>query len=206
MPCEAGDAFDGSMLRRLAVVTGVLLLAAGIVAGLMLGRLASSFGGRPAINTPAMLLQVQSLSELVTVKYVIEKVVILEDVKPWPGGENRVLLVAHGVVKAGVNLAELKSSDFSTNGNRLEVRLPQPRITDTYLDESRTQVIERNTGLLRHFDNADKDMEQTARRQAVDDIRRAARSNGILDEAASRARAQVRELLLRSGHAEVEVK
>ena len=41
-----------------------------------------------------------------TVKYVLEKVVVLEDAKWY--GENRVILVAHGIVKAGVDLQKLQ--------------------------------------------------------------------------------------------------
>ena len=52
---------------------------------------------KPAIHGPSVLKQIQTLSQLVTVKYVIEKVVILEDVKWF--GENRVLLLAHGVAR-----------------------------------------------------------------------------------------------------------
>ena len=56
-------------------------------------------GGPKFYNTATVLVQVQTLSQLVTVKYVMEKVVALEDVQWY--GESRVLLIAHGIVKAG---------------------------------------------------------------------------------------------------------
>jgi hypothetical protein len=58
--------------------------------------------------------------------------------------------------------------------------------------------VERTTGLLRSFD---KDLEQTARQIAVDDIRRAARYAGILKDADERARAQIERLFLQTGYA-----
>ena len=113
----------------------------------------------------------------------MEKVVVLEDAKWF--GENRVLLVAHGIVKAGVDFRELKPEDLEVTGKKIAIRLPPSRITDTYLDEHQTRVVERTTGLLRMFD---KDLEQAARQNAVADIRRAARTAGILKDADERHR------------------
>ena len=63
----------------------------------------SRFHGSSRIAaTPEVLVQVKGLSQLVTVKYVIEKVVILEDVSRWYElslGESRLLMLAHGIVK-----------------------------------------------------------------------------------------------------------
>jgi len=64
-------------------------------------------------------------------------------------------------------------------------------------------VVERTTGLLRMFD---KDMEQTARQNAVDDIRRAARTAGILRDANERAQIQLKSLFLQMGFEEVEIR
>jgi hypothetical protein len=137
---------------------------------------------------------VQTLSQLVTVKYVLEKVVVMEDVKWF--GESRVLLVANGVVKAGVDFSLLKAEDVRVTDKTIALRLPAAQITDAYLDDRQTRVVERTTGLLRTFD---KDLEQTARLMAVDDIRRGARSAGILKDADDRARAQVQNLFEQMG-------
>jgi hypothetical protein len=142
---------------------------------------------------------VQTLSQLVTVKYVLEKVVILEDVKWY--GENRVLLLAHGVVKAGVDLQKLKPEDLRIEDKKVVMKLPRANITDVYLDEQKTQVIENSTGLLRAFD---KTLEQNARRQAVGDMRLVARHNGIYEEAEERAKLQLTHLFRQLGF-DVEV-
>jgi hypothetical protein len=111
-----------------------------------------------------------------------------------------VLLLAHGVVKAGIDLSELQPSDLEIRDKTIHIRLPQAKVTDAYLDEKRTEVIERSTGMLRTFD---KDLEQNARRQAVDDIRRAARAEGILNDATERAQLQLGNLLRQLGFDEV---
>src|SRR4051794_4797895 len=104
--------------RRLAI--GAMLLAIlvfGLLLGLFLPRWAGISMGPKAFNPAVVIQQVQTLSQLVTVKYVMEKVVILEDVKWFAGwGENRVLMVAHGTVKAGLDFAGLKPEDLRISG------------------------------------------------------------------------------------------
>jgi hypothetical protein len=185
------------MLKK-AVLT-LVLLAMIFAAGLFLGAVAHRwwpFGGR---NSTVLLTQVQNLNHLVTVKYVLEKVVVYEDAKWY--GDSRVLLVAHGVVKAGIDLSMLQPGDIQISEKKISVALPPPRITDVYLDDRRTEILERSTGILRSFD---KDLEQNARIEAVEDLRRAAAEGGILTDAAGRARVELTALLHQLGFAEVE--
>ena len=150
-------------------------------------------------NTTSVVHEVQSLSDLVTVKYVMDKVVVLEDVKWY--GENRVLLLAQGVVKAGIDLKRLKPENVSISGKKISLHLPPTEITDAYLDDKASQVIDHTTGLLRAFD---KDLEQSARQNAVDDIARAARRAGILDEASKRGREELQNFFKRAGFESVD--
>jgi len=101
-----------------------------------------------------------------------------------------------------VDFSKLQPGDLRISGKRVSLTLPPPQITDSYLDEKQTQVIERNTSFLRDFN---KDLEQTARQNAIDDIRRAARNSGILKDAEDRARVQLTALFGQLGY-EVEIK
>ena len=173
----------------LIVVFVGLIFGFGILVGTKFGR-----GGSVAGHaTTPLLTQVQGLSELVTIKYVIEKVEVHEVpseniVGQFIGSQNRMLLLAHGVVKAGIDLEKLTPSDVRVSGKHVTVKLPGARITDVYLDESKTRVIDRSAGLLAP---STRDLEQTTRRNALDNIQRAARTTGILSEADQRARAQL---------------
>lgn len=186
---------------RLAIVggVGVGLVLLCLALGFVLTRWIDASGSPRQLNTATLITQIQGLSQLVTVKYVLEKVVVLEDVKIY--GENRVILVAHGVVKAGVDLSRLTPGDVSTEGLRIRVRLPMAAITDVYLDESQTQVLEHSTGLLRRFD---KDLQQSARREGMEAIRRNARYTGIVDDANERAREQLTVFFRQLGFENVE--
>ena len=182
---------------RLIIVGLVLAIAMGVALFIaLLFVRPPATGAPPKIQSTATIVQqVQTLSELVTVKYVLEKVVILDDIKWY--GENRVLLVAHGIVKAGVDLQEIKPEDVRVEDKKLLLKLPRARITDVYLDEQKTRVVDRSTGLLRAFD---KDLEQNARRQAVEELRIAARSNRIYEDAEERARLQLANLFHQLGY------
>jgi hypothetical protein len=187
-------------LKRIFLAALVLIIfAGGIWLGFTVRHWLKSGSGLHEENTATVVEQVQTLSDLVTVKYVLEKVVILEDMKWY--GENRVLLLAHGIVKAGIDLKRITPDDVTITGKTIRLRLPPPQITDAYLDDKNSQVIDRVTGLLRAFD---KDLEQTARANAVDDIRRAARTDGILDEADKRARLELELFLRQAGFERVE--
>jgi hypothetical protein len=186
---------------RIAIIATLLAIVLGLAAlfGFVLPRLMAVKAAPRILNTAAILLQVQTLSQLVTIKYVIEKVVILEDVKWY--GESRVLMVAHGIVKAGVDLSQLKPEQLKVTEEKVIITLPKSQITDVYLDEQKTRVVERSTGVLRTFDTQ---LEQNARQQAVESIRRAARNNGIQDEADERARLQLGNLFHQLGYKDVE--
>jgi len=180
------------------------LLVLGIYAGLTVAHWRNS--GPRFEKTVTVVEQVQTLSDLVTVKYVMQKVEIVDSppestLGKFIQGDNKVLLLALGVVKAGIELKKITPDDVTISGKTITIKLPPPRITDAYLDDSQTEVIERTTGFLRSLD---KDLEQATRQNAVDDIRRAAQKNGILNDANDRARLELRSFFLQAGFERVE--
>jgi hypothetical protein len=189
-------------LFRLLMTLAVLVI--GVYLGLTVARWKG--GGLRVENTATIIQQVQTLSDLVTVKYVMQKV---EFVDSPPGstlgqfvqGDNKVLLLAQGIVKAGIDLKKITPDDVVISGKSITITLPKPEITDAYLDDTQTKVIERTTGFLRSLD---KDLEQATRQVAVDDIRRAAQESGILNDANERARTELRTFFQQMGFDPVE--
>jgi hypothetical protein len=182
----------------LALAGLVLLLALGLMLGLAAYHW-SPFGRASDLDSIVLLTKVQDLRQLVTVKYVLEKVVNYDDPKWY--GDNRVLLVAHGVVKAGIDLEMLKPGDIKVTDKEICLALPPPRITDVYLDDHGTEIIERSTGIMRTFD---KNLEQNARAIAVAELREAAAKDGILKDAGDRARVELTGLLYQLGFTKVD--
>jgi hypothetical protein len=192
-------------LKKIIMAAAVLAV---LIFGIYLGATVASWRGfgLHVENTTAVVQQVQTLSDLVTVKYVMQKVEIVDSppdstLGKFVQGDNRVMLLAQGVVKAGIDLKKLQPEDVAISGKKISIRLPTPRITDAYLDDSQTKVVERTTGFLRSLD---KDLEQVTRQNAVDDIRRAAQANGILNDADSRAKLELASFLRLSGFEQVE--
>ncbi len=192
-------------MRRVKQIFWTVAVAVVFIAGAWFGFKVThwlpSRTGLHEEDTATVVEQVQHLSDLVTVKYVMEKVVILNDVKWY--GENRVLLLAHGTVKAGIDLSRLKPEDVAISGKKITLHLPWPQITDAYLDEQQTRVIDYSTGLFRAPDPT-LALATAARQNAVDDIRRAARMDGILKDAGDRARLELALFLHQAGFELVE--
>ena len=183
-----------------AGVALVVIFIFGAILGLIFGRMLPQ-GSLPQIgNTTTVIKQIQSLNELSTVRYTLEKVVILEDVK-WYGG-NRVVLVASGVVKAGVDLGKMSENDVQISDGILTIKLPRAEVLDAYLKDRETQVLDRSTGLFREFD---KDLEQEARKQAVGQMLIAAKKNGIIADADERAALQLQLFFGKLGFKEVRL-
>jgi len=193
--------------RRATVVLAVAaLFLAGLYFGSKLPHLFGRKGPARVYDTPVLLQQVQTLSDLVTVKYVVEKVEVWEDppagvLAQFVAGDNRILLLARGVIKAGVDFGQLKPADLKIDGKTIWINLPPAHITDAYLDDKETKVIERTKGFLRDFD---KDLEQNIRRTAVEDMRQAASRGGILRDANERARTQLASFFKLMGFEKVE--
>jgi hypothetical protein len=190
------------MFKKVAGTAAALMVIFAL--GLLFGLLSYHWYQARAVggySGPALLKEVQTLSQFVTVKYSLEKVVELDDAKWY--GESRVLLVAHGVVKAGIDLSQLGPGDIQISGKKISLTLPRARITDVYLDDRQTQIVDHTTGILRVFD---KDLEQNARRQAVDELRLAASQNGILKEAAEKGQSRLTILLYQLGFTNISLR
>ncbi len=147
--------------------------------------------------------EVRSLARLETIQYTLEKVITAE-IGQGPLGflfGDRLLLVAHGVVLAGVDLSRVQPQDvwFDDDG-RVYLRLPAPEVFIVALDNERSYVYDRATGLLTR---GDVNLEAEARRAAEAEIRRAALEDGILDQARVNAENVLYRFLRSLGYADV---
>jgi hypothetical protein len=162
------------------------------------------FGGRRAVirrvvDAPAIVREIQELSELVTVKYNIQKVVGLEEEKV-PFGTERILLLVQGEVLGGVDLASLTTNDVWVSADKVvTARLPQPKVMHVYLDEKQTRVWDRSKTWWTPWVPYDPELEQKARLAALEDIQAAAMQMGILSNAQDNAENTVRKLLRTAG-------
>jgi hypothetical protein len=162
------------------------------------------FGGRGAVvrrvvDAPAVIREIQELSELVTVRYSIQKVVGLEEEKV-PFGSERVLLLVQGDVLGGVDLSSLSTNDVQVSADDVvTARLPQPKVMHVYVDEKQTRVWDRSKTWWTPWEPFDPELEQKARLAALEAIQAAALQMGILSNAQVNAENTVRKLLRAGG-------
>jgi len=131
--------------------------------------------------------EVQALARLETVRYNVEKVITAET---GQGAfafliQDRLLLVAHGTVIAGIDMAMITSESMWLDQGVLNVRLPAAEVFIASLDNEKTYVYDRDTGLLK---NPDPNLETIARQAAEEEILKAALEDGILDQATNNAK------------------
>lgn len=146
--------------------------------------------------------EVRTLARLETIQFTIEKVITAESGQ-GPFGflfGDRLILVAHGEVIAGLDLAKLGPDDLEMRKGVLYVSLPAAEIFSARLDSSRTYVYSRDTGLLT---KGGLNLESTARAAAEQEIAKAASEDGILKLAQNNAELYLYRLLRDLGYPEV---
>lgn len=154
---------------------------------------------------PTVVNKIQRLERLETVVYNMDKVV---------GGSrqnayfpdflagDKLLLVVHGQTIAGIDLSHLQTSDVQIRGRSIRVHLPEPEVFTTTIDNAKTRVYSRETGL---FAAADPNLETEVRTKAQQDLQQSALNDGILDTARKNATATVTTMLLGLGFEQVQV-
>lgn len=152
-----------------------------------------------------IIRQVRTLSRLETIEYSMEKVITAESGQ-GPFGflfGDRLLLVAHGSVIAGVDLGKLGPKDVQVNAlGQVTLTLPPAEVFVANLDNHQTYVYSRGTGLLT---KGNVQLETEARKAAEDELRRAAIDDGILAQADRNAEAFLQTFLGSLGFNQVVV-
>jgi len=195
------------------VVVGGLLalllvgLAVRLSTGIGLLRLMGSVrDGRVLIQAdqPTVVRQIQQLQRLETVRYTMDKIIS-------GGRENaylpkflvsdRLLLVVHGEVIAGVDLNKLQGSDVTVHGKNATVHLPKAEILVARLDNTKTRVYSRDTGM---FSSSDPNLESEVREEAERQLQQAAQQDGILKTAEENARNAITTILKGLGFEQIQ--
>jgi hypothetical protein len=132
--------------------------------------------------------EVRALARLETIQYSIEKVVtgIQPGVLPFELSEDKILFVAHGTVIAGIDMAKLQPEDMRFENGVLRVNLPPAEIFIAALDNGKSYVYQRDTGV---FAQPDANLETSVRQEAERQILNAALEDGILQQAQVNAEA-----------------
>jgi uncharacterized protein DUF4230 len=132
--------------------------------------------------------EVRALARLETIQYSIEKVITGET----GGGTfqalfgDKILFVGHGTVIAGIDMEKLQPEHLRFENGVLTVKLPPAEIFVATLDNEKSYVYDRETGILA---KPDVNLETLVRQRAEEEIRGAAIEDGILEQAQANAEA-----------------
>jgi hypothetical protein len=205
---------SNTILLLLGMLFGVLALA--FVGALMLsqhsGRALLSRGlsaatGRTVtidVSQPAVVDRIQRLQRLETVIYTVDKLVTGAKENPllpdFLTGD-RLLMMVHGEVVAGIDFSNLKADDVRVEGKRIHLHLPPVQVFSTRLDSAKTRVYSRQTGLLVP---TDPNLETQVREEAEHQMQQAALADGILRTAQQNAGSTLTSLLQGLGFEKVD--
>jgi hypothetical protein len=158
------------------------------------------------LSQAAVIKEIKDLDRLETSQFTVEKIIDANTdngnfIKEFLFGD-RILLIAHGQVVAGVDLSKIEAKNIRIQGKNLSLDLPKTQILNTSLDSQKTRVYDRRRGLLAP-DN--KDLETQVRQAAEKSIQQAACEEGILQDAAKNAEKQLVALFMLAGFSEVTV-
>lgn len=152
----------------------------------------------PTINRSALVIQeMRQLSRIETTSYSVQTVIeagIEGNVFEELLFGDRILLIAHGTIIAGMDLETLHTDDVvvSEDGQQVRIQAPPPQIFNVFLDNEKTRVYDRQQGWLA---STDKDLETQARQRAEQEILLAACEGGIMQRATADGRRTLEQLL-----------
>jgi hypothetical protein len=147
------------------------------------------------LDAPSVVQQVQRLSELVSVKYTIQKAIGLEEQKV-PLGSEKLLLFVQAEVLAGIDLSQLAPPSVKLFPDKqIQIALPPPKIIRVVIDDKQTKVWDRRITWWTPWVPYNPDLERQARLAAKEAIEQSAIEMGILDQAKRNAELSIRSLL-----------
>ena len=198
-----------------ALIVGLLfgVLAVVLIGWLMLsGRAALSHvwaavSGRALtidVTQPTVVNRIQRLQRLETVVYTMDKLVSgSKESAIFPNflAGDRLLMLVHGEVVAGIDFSSLKPGDVKVDGKQVHLHLPAPQVFSTRIDSGKTRVYSRQTGLLVP---ADPNLETQVRQEAERQLEESAMAEGILRTAQQNGVSTITSLLQGLGFEKVD--
>lgn len=202
-----------------AFIGGAVLM--GIVVGVGYWRAGDRFlegvrimltpaAAEPQVDVRSVIVQqLRGASELTTAIFAMEAVVPTKSDRTLAGyviGSTNLLYIAYGEVRAGVDLAELTSENVQVTGdNSIQITLPPPKILDSKIDLSKSNVFDYSRGFLGLGPDVAPELQEKAQQEALVKIEEAACQENLLAEANRRAEVTVGQLLATAGFETVTV-
>ena len=173
----------------------------------LLSRVWSAVTGRTLsidVSQATVVNRIQQLQRLETVVYTMDKIVSGAKENPiFPDflAGDRLLLLVHGEVVAGIDFSSLKPGDVRVEAKQVHLHVPAAQVFSTRLDSAKTRVYSRQTGLLVP---TDPNLESQVRQEGERQLTEAALADGILRTAQQNATSTITSLLQGLGFEKID--
>lgn len=107
------------------------------------------------------IYSIREIGKLSTSEYTLSKVLKWDDLGEWyQFGDRKILISCKAVVKAGIDLSQIKDKDILVEGEkRIQINLPPPQIISFHMNPNqvKTEMVEVN-GFRTKFSQLDKSL------------------------------------------------
>jgi hypothetical protein len=183
---------DWNLLSKLLAGVVVLLLIAVLWLAYQVIHITSP--SKDMVDPGSLIVrQVRDVSELTTAMFEMDAVVPVSD-KRLTIGESKLLYIAHGNVRVGVDLSEFQADDVQVEGDKISVTLPALKVLDSKLDLDHSNVYSYDRGFLGLGPDV-VNLQAQAQREAIKKVEEAACQNWLIKTASDRVEKTVEHLL-----------
>lgn len=151
------------------------------------------------------LKNIQELSTMVLTTETIVPTSAERKIGEIPLATTRLLYVARGEIRAGIDLSELQATDIKRSNNQLEINLPAAKILDSKIDVNRSRVYDYDRGFFNLGPDVAPQLQTLAQKQTLIKIVNTACSEGILNQANTKAKETITQFFANTGYQKVKV-
>ena len=185
----------------MSIVVMLLLVLSIVLNVLLLTRKKGAASRKKSVRS-AILLGIQNVNELATIRERFQSIVSFSEGKPmpflglnFPGTTRKFMMRYAGTIVCGNDLSKVDISErFAVN--RVRVVVPRSRILDIYADIHSFEVYDQQAGLFTAIRLEDQNREVTA---DLEEMRQNALRSGILSQADENARRILSSIVAATG-------
>ena len=150
------------------------------------------------------ILALKEINELVTVEYVVNKIIKASDDKTWYKiGDRKILMTCEATLKAGIDFSAINSEHIQISNKEVTVILPHATLFSISIKPEDINVAYEEIGAFRNsFSTQERDMLAT---QAQKQIQNSADSLGVLQTAETNASLFVSNFLRNMGYEKITI-
>jgi hypothetical protein len=160
--------------------------------------------GKSPAEQKQSILAIREMSDLVTVEYVVTKIIKANDDKTWyKAGDRKILMSCRASLKAGIDLSAIQADNINLNKKSITLQIPPAKIISLDMPAENIVVEYQDIDLFRSpFKAGERD---ALAAQAEAQIRSGAEAMGIVQTAETNAKQFLNNFLERLGYTDITI-